>query len=130
LNGDSALRLHFILAVLISLSVALTPARLTRPVMFGSAEAMASSHMDEAAAAMSDCEKMMAPAKSKPCGCCDTPSKAPCPDACLLKCGMHVLGVLLPSSETYVPVAEHHWLAKPEKPPDWTPRPPIPPPRV
>src|SRR5262249_2026210 len=101
-----------------------------RPVMFGSAEAMASSHIDEAAPAMSDCEKMMVPAKSKPCGCCDTPIKAPCPDACLLKCGMHVLGVLLPSSETYVLIAEHHWAAEPEKPPDWTLRPPIPPPRV
>jgi hypothetical protein len=95
------------------------------------AHVMAPGH-DNDAADMGDCEKMMAPAKSKPCGCCDTPTKAPCPDAttCLLKCGMHVLGVLLPSSETYVPIAEHHWLAKPEKPPDWTLRPPIPPPRV
>ena len=93
------------------------------------AHVMAPGH-DNDAADISDCEKMMAPAKSKPCGCCDTPSKAPCPDACLLKCGMHVLGILLPSGETYVPIAEHHWLAKPEKPPDWTFRPPIPPPRV
>jgi len=124
--------LHHILAALISFALALTPLRSPVAVAAAlkSAHGMASANTDDAAGAMSDCEKMMAPAKSKPCGCCDTPTKAPCPDACLLKCGMHVLGVLLPSSETYVPIAEHHWPAKPEKPPDWALRPPIPPPRV
>jgi hypothetical protein len=125
---------HHVLAVLISLALVLTP--LSSPVATAaaleSAHGMASANTEDAAGAMSDCEKMMAPAKSKPCACCDRPAKAPCPDAiaCLLKCGMHVLAVLVPSRESDVPVPEHHWPVKPEKPPDWALRPPIPPPRV
>jgi len=93
---------------------------------------MATAQDDHAAGAMSDCEKMMAPAKPKPCGCCDTPTKAPCPDAaaCLLKCGMHVLGILVPLRESFIRIAKYHLPAAPEKPPDWALRPPTPPPRV
>lgn len=94
-----------------------------------------SAHADMAAAdAMNDCHRSMQPAKAKHCPCCDThmPSKVPCQDAgtCLIKCGMHVLAILAPSSDDSFYLVEQYWPAVLEKPPDWFATPPAPPPRA
>jgi hypothetical protein len=139
-KGSYLRRLRAILAILFAVSLTLTPlasARAGVPIAdehgpSTHAMGMVSAHGDDASGAMTDCEKMMAPAKPKPCGCCDTPTKAPCPNAaaCWLNCGMHVLGIVVPLRESFIRIADHHWPAAPEKPPDWALRPPTPPPRV
>ena len=70
--------------------------------------------------------------RSKSCPCCDTQSKAACPDfaACLAKCSTSVLAVLVPEQGMCLNVVRHVRPADPEKPPDWACRPPSPPPKA
>lgn len=79
---------------------------------------------------MSDCMKAMQKAPAKDCGCCDTKSQCPDGGACLVKCSNHVLAVAtapaafgMGQRETVIP-------AEPQRPPDWSLRPPAPPPRA
>jgi hypothetical protein len=125
-------RLRTVLAILIALSLTITPMASAWAAVRTPVGAAVTAHADMAPAEMSDCHKAMQPAKTKDCTCCDTPSKAPCPDsgACLIKCGMHVLAVLVPSSESRLIVVRHDLPADPEKPPDWSLSPPAPPPRA
>lgn len=127
-------RLRFIFAVLIALSLTVTPmASAWAAAAMPAHHAAAVVPADEMTADMSDCAKMMAPAKTKDCACCDAPAKAPCPDgaACLMKCGAHVLGVLIPPGEfAFRYGIAHERQGDPDKPPDWSLRPPAPPPRV
>jgi len=132
--GPSSLgRLRVILAILIAVSLALTPVTSALAALHMADQLARSAHADMAAAAMSDCHGSMQPAKAKDCPCCDTPSKkAPCQDgaACLINCGMHVLAILAPSSGDVFRRLEQYWPADPEKPPDWSITPPAPPPRT
>jgi hypothetical protein len=125
-------RLRAILAILIAVSLTLTPVASAWAAGQMPGRTATSAHADMAAAEMSDCHKAAKPAVPKNCPCCDAPSKSPCPDAgmCLVKCGMHVLAVLAPSSEGQVIVVRHNLPADPEKPPDWWLSPPAPPPRA
>jgi hypothetical protein len=127
------LPLRLIFSALIALSLVLAPmasawAALTMPAD----HVPTAAPTDDMAAGMSDCEKMRAPAKPKHCACCDTPAKAPCPDgaACLIKCCMQLLGILVPSSRDIIYGTTYDWPAEREKPPDRSLRPPARPPRV
>jgi hypothetical protein len=127
-------RLRVILAMLIAMSLALSPVASARAMINMAGQQAQSAHKNMAGAdAMSDCHGSMQPVKAKHCPCCDThkPAKAPCQDGgdCLIKCGMHVLAILAPSRDNSFYLAEQYWPAEPEKPPDRFVRPPAPPPR-
>lgn len=81
-----------------------------------------------------DCAKMgMAAAakgeKGSECPCCDTKSKCPDMSACLLKCSSHVIGVLPVPLKVAMVALRLGVPTEPEAPPDWSLRPPAPPPR-
>jgi hypothetical protein len=125
-------RIHFPLAVLIALSLVVAPLASARAHLHMPAQDHAASVADDAMADMSDCAKIMAAGQTSKCPCCDAPAKAPCPDggACLVKCGMQVLGMLVPSTEIFGFAFVHDRPGEAEKPPDRSLRPPAPPPRV
>src|SRR5262245_48066744 len=116
------------------MSLTLPPVTSARATMRMADQLAQSAHAAMAVGdAMSDCHGAMQPAKAKDCPCCDTPlKKAPCKDgaACLVKCGMHILAILEPSSGGVFWPLEQYWPADPEKPPDWSVTPPAPPPRA
>ncbi|MGD9803416.1 MAG: hypothetical protein AB7E81_17855 [Hyphomicrobiaceae bacterium] len=89
--------------------------------------------------AMSDCMKAMQGmpdamhgVAEKDCPCCDTSSKAACPEmmACLAKCGITAIAALSPGPATLRLLIRHDRPADPQKPPDWLHRPPAPPPKA
>ena len=125
-------RIHLPLALLIALSLVVAPLASARAHLHMAAQDQASSIADDAMADMSDCAKMMAGDQTSKCPCCDAPTKAPCPDggACLVKCGMQVLGMLAPSAEIFRFAFVHDRPGEAAKPPDRSLRPPAPPPRV
>jgi hypothetical protein len=73
---------------------------------------------DMPADGMSDCTSRCSP-RAKDCACCDMPSRLHADSAaCLIKCGMHVLAVLAPSSQTLR--GSPRLASDPEKLPDWS----------
>lgn len=137
MKGTRALhRLRAIFAILIAVSLTLAPATSA----WAAAQMRTSMGVDAAVnastdEAMSDCMKAMqaqAQAVDQNCPCCDTPSKAACPDmgACLAKCSFHIIAILASVAEDLVGVFEHDQPTNPHKPPDWALAPPAPPPRA
>ena len=125
--------LRAIFAIVIALSVAVAPVTVAWAALrMGTEMQMVASAQMAADSDMADCHRTMKPAPAKDCSCCDTQPKAPCSDKtdCLLKCGTLMLGVLLVSDDSVPDTLAHSRPADPQKPPDWTSRPPAPPPRV
>jgi hypothetical protein len=132
--------LRTILAILIAMALSLAPVT--------SAWASASMHANARETvlavappedAMSDCMKAMQSmidsthgVAEKDCPCCDTSSKAACPEmmACLAKCGITAIAALSSGLATLRLVIRHDRPADPQKPPDWLHRPPAPPPKA
>lgn len=134
MKGPLTLRcLRTILAILIALSLSLAPVASAWAAMqmHAGMEQDAATATDSEDAMSSDCMKAMQGKAHKGCDCCDTQSKAACPDtaACLAKCGSSVLAVLTPELITHREIVRHHHPKPPEKPPDRTIRPPAPPPK-
>lgn len=121
-----------IIAILIAVSLTLAPIASAQAATRLGAYAEMSSSAGAASGAMSECHKAMKPAVSKDCLCCDTQSKAPCADdgPCLAKCSAQLLAVLVPSGECRREGMHQVWWSMLERPPDWSLRPPAPPPRA
>lgn len=123
-------RLRAILAILIALSLGLSPvASAWAGVPATSAMSMASED-----GSVMDCAKMgMASEKGGTdfdCPCCDTKSKCPDMTACLMKCSTQVIGIVMPAAKLAAIIGRHDRPADPQEPPDWSMRPPAPPPRT
>lgn len=123
-----------ILAMLIALSLAVAPitsawaAMQMRTTVDGPVTASAGS--DDV---MSDCMKAMqakGQEQNQDCPCCDTKSKCPDMTACLMKCGTQVIGIVMPVIQLAALTGRHFRPSDPQEPPDWSLRPPAPPPRA
>lgn len=121
-----------ILAMLIALSLAFAPVATAWAA--APAKGAAGMTMDGDDGAAVDCAKMgMAVTKSgggSDCPCCDTKSKCPDMTTCLVKCGTQVIGVVVPAVKLAALTGRHVRPSDPQEPPDWSLRPPAPPPRV
>jgi hypothetical protein len=120
-------------SILIALSLILAPVASAWAAAQMSRTMMAVDTDQAAASEVPDCEKMMQrPATKKNCACCDTHAKSPFPsaDTCVAKCSVHIIGIVAPMSEIYLPMIRYIGPSEPEKPPDYRLRPPSPPPRA
>lgn len=125
--------MRLILALLVSLALGLAPAASARE----SGQVRERSSIVADNDAMSDCMKAMQAASDQDgthndCVCCDTHSKMPCSDgaACLAKCSTSVIAVLSPQQRSYQQLLRLSLPHTAEKPPDWSLRPPAPPPKA
>lgn len=101
-------------------------------------DAVTEHHGMQSGAEITDCMKAMQGvngekgSSDKNCPCCDTPAKGTCPDiaGCLAKCSINVALILLPSSSN-APERQHYGgPPEPQKLPDWSFKPPAPPPKA
>ena len=125
-------RLRTILAILIALSLAVAP--LASAWAGAPTTGATSVNMASEDGAVMDCAKMgMAAEKSGTdfdCPCCDTKSKCADMTACLMKCSTQVIGIVMPAVRLAAIIGHHDRPADPQEPPDWSMRPPAPPPRA
>lgn len=121
-----------ILAMLIALALAAAPLASAWAVM--PAKSMASEGTAGAHGAVMDCAKMgMAVATGDTdfdCPCCDTKSKCPDMAACLIKCSVQVIGIMMPAIKLAAVDGRPLRPSELQEPPDWSLRPPAPPPRT
>lgn len=129
------IRLRPILAVLVAFALALAPiGSAWAATQLDAGMSTADNAAEMARAGMSDCMKAMQaqkPDRDPDCSCCNTPIKGTCADtaACLAKCGVHVVAILVTGAEKSVPARQSDLSVESQKPPDWIIAPPAPPPR-